>query len=183
MLVGRYPRIGYSDRELSIGILHFSASTWDLNFQYRKPLNGVMRPRDCGGESACWNIALGLGRLGQNRRKQTPNKTRVMARASQLRREEYQQAQKFTEQRTYPQAKMEAILYSIPRDTTSPRHAPNFQDINLPLDSTREWSRERLHMVFVLTGVGGATRAAGYQFGPTNSSLTLSESANLDVWR
>ena len=106
-----------------------------------------------------------------------------MALATQLRCEEYQQAQSFAEEHPYPQNKSEAKLYSIAHDVMSAHRDRNFQDLHLFYAGTTGWPTDQILRIFDLELIDGSTRDLAYQFGPTDLECNLDNIINLAVWR
>ena len=129
------------------------------------------------------HLALGLERFEQGGAKRIPTKSRVMIPASQLRSEEYQQEQQFSDCCQSHRTKLEAEMYAITHDIFSPHRGRNFQDVHLFLSRTNSWPDGQSVRIFDLQCASEEAHVTVGQFGPTSNGDGLGGSANLAVWK
>ena len=97
----RYPCVDYTAQELAIGNLSFLRIDMGFELPLSTHLRTALNEPDTveRNQCVCAHRALGLEWFGQGKTRRIPEKSRVMSIASQLRGEEYQQAQQFVERR------------------------------------------------------------------------------------
>ena len=130
----RYPCIVQTAQELNVGSLHFLS----VDMGFLVTLSSTIRmalgePEVVGrNQRVCLHVALGLEWTTHGRPKRIPNKTRVLALASQVRSEEYQQGLMFMASYPDPRTPLQGKLRYIAHDILRSHRDRNFQDLNPP---------------------------------------------------
>lgn len=168
----RYQSIDYAASELTIGDLHFRRS--DMGYEIQL----AMHPRAALGENdkmerdqcVCAKLALVMEWDTQGRPRRISNKGRAMSLATQIRIPESQQAQMLTRACDKPTTNRSAEVFALARDSTSPHHERNFQDINLFLSGAETTTGENAARISDLESVYGRAVGARISLTYTNSA-------------
>ena len=131
----------------------------------------------------CVHLALGLEWMAQGRPRRIPDKNRVATVATQIRSDEYQQAQEFTKGRSRSRSETTSKLFSLAHGVMTSNRDRNFQDIHLFLEGLDLSLHHHVVRIFDLECRDNHTTINVHQFGDSDQKIDLDAIINLIVWR
>ena len=176
--------IDYNAWEISFGKLHFVAIDMGDMIPLTTNLRHALSTPETQEKSQCviLHLALGIEWCGQHYAKRVPSKTRVMQLASQLRAEEYQQAQSCLNAIHTPSTQKTFELWEGTHDVMMVNHDRNFHTMNWFVLSNLKIPPGVTVRVFDVAPDGPGYRVNVFEFDQGVPSLPLDQCISLVVW-